>query len=73
MKTLPIDIKSYIEYLCDKNKHFEHIKSLNEEFKTKFVNKLVPPFLLLRQTIYNLDIHDEYTTFSCYYISLKQN
>lgn len=70
METLPTDIKKYIEYLCHKNQHFENIKSLNEEFKNKFVNKLVPPFLLLNQTIHNLDIHDEYTIFSCYYISM---
>ena len=83
METLPTDIKTYIEYLCYKNKHLEHIKSLNEEFKNKFLNKMLPPFLLLKQTIHNktnlqlvknflkesfLNIHDEYSSFSCYYI-----
>ena len=77
METLPTDIKKYIQYLCFKNKHLESIKLLNIEFKHKFLSKSLPPFLLLKQTIRNIDeynfrklisIHDEYTSFSCYYI-----
>lgn len=74
METLPTDIQKYIEFLCHQNIHLEHIKSLNEEFKNKFLNKMLPPFLLLKKTFHSSDfiklyhIHDEYTTFYCQHI-----